>query len=669
MHATTKVDIRTIENTWITLHDGCRLAARIWLPITAEQTPVPAILEYLPYRKRDGTAVRDEITHPTFAARGYACVRVDIRGNGDSEGLMEDEYSAQELADGTEVIDWIARQPWCSGAVGMIGISWGGFNALQIAALDPAPLKAIVTVCSTDDRYADDIHYMGGCLLNDNLGWSQQMLGYSSRPPDPQVVGERWREMWLEQLQRMPLLAANWLRHLHRDAYWAHGSVCEDYSAIRAAVLAVGGCADAYTNAVPRLLANLESPCRGIVGPWEHKYPNLAHNGPASDFLGEALRWWDRWLKNLDNGAMEVPAYRVFMADAMPPCEAYTTRQGRWIGEPFWPADGIEQRVLHLNAGELGPRAGATRTLEICSPQDTGVACGSFCPGMRVGAEMPGDQRVDDGRSLCFDSEPLAERLEILGGPELELEIASDRPVALVAARLCDVQPDGASARVTWRPLNLCHRDGPARPEPLVPGNWYRVRFALNDVAYAFPPGHRIRLALSTTYWPMLWPSPQPVTLRVRAGRSRLNLPVRAPRALDESVEFAPPPEGPTPAREQLRSPASERREINDAADGTRIIETFDDFGATRDPAHGLETGSHVRQTFRIRPHDPLSAEARAAWTHTLGRDAWQVRTETRGRMWSDATHFHLEARLEAYEGERLTSEKDWNEAIPRDGI
>jgi predicted acyl esterase len=198
--------VREIENLWIELSDGVKLAARVWLPEDADEKPVPAILEYLPYRKRDGTIVRDQLTHPYFAGHGYAAVRVDMRGNGDSEGLMEDEYTKQEQDDAVEVIDWLSKQSWCTGKVGMIGISWGGFNGLQVAARKPPALKAVITLCSTDDRYADDIHYKGGCLINENLGWAATMFAYSSRPPDPAIVGERWRAMWLERLENEPFL-------------------------------------------------------------------------------------------------------------------------------------------------------------------------------------------------------------------------------------------------------------------------------------------------------------------------------------------------------------------------------------------------------------------------------------------------------------------------------
>ncbi|MGA0923649.1 MAG: CocE/NonD family hydrolase, partial [Lutimaribacter sp.] len=250
----------------IVLSDGCRLSARVWMPEDALQAPVPVILEYLPYRKRDGTCARDALTHPYFAKRGYACLRVDMRGNGDSEGLMEDEYSPQELADACEVIAWAAAQPWCNGHVGMMGISWGGFNALQVAALQPPALQAIITLCSTVDRFADDIHYKGGCLLNENLGWGATMWAYSSRPPDPALRPD-WREMWLQRLEAEPFLPALWLSHQRRDAYWQHGSVCEDFGALKAKVLAIGGWGDSYKNAVPQLVANVAG-AKGIVGPW-----------------------------------------------------------------------------------------------------------------------------------------------------------------------------------------------------------------------------------------------------------------------------------------------------------------------------------------------------------------------------------------------------------------
>ena len=297
-------DTTQIENTWILLSDGCRLAVRLWLPQDAEQHPVPAILEYLPYRKRDATAERDALNHAYFAANGYASVRVDMRGCGDSDGIILGEYQQQEQDDALEVIAWIADQPWCDGDVGMIGISWGGFNSLQIAALDPPELKAIITHGSTDDRYTDDAHYIGGSLARVNWGWGQMFMNVLSLPPDPELFGPDWRKEWLKRLEAVGPVTHNWTRHQRRDSYWQHGSVNEDYSLIKCPVYAVGGFVDGYTNAVPRLLENLKVPRKGLIGPHGHNVPDEADPGPAIGFFHEEVRWWDHWLKDINTGIM-----------------------------------------------------------------------------------------------------------------------------------------------------------------------------------------------------------------------------------------------------------------------------------------------------------------------------------------------------------------------------
>ena len=226
-------EVRQLDYVWIPMRDGARLAARVWLPEDAESDPVPGILEAVPYRLSDGMATRDVLIHPYWAARGYACVRVDLRGSGESDGVLEDEYHPQEQEDLLEVIAWIAAQPWCTGAVGMTGISWGGFNSLQLAARRPPALKAVITLMSTDDRYADDVHYKGGCVLaTDLLHWSTCMLHWQCQPPHEAAVGERWRELWEQRLAANRPWVHTWLAHQRRDAYWKHGSVCEDYSAI-----------------------------------------------------------------------------------------------------------------------------------------------------------------------------------------------------------------------------------------------------------------------------------------------------------------------------------------------------------------------------------------------------------------------------------------------------
>ncbi len=365
-------EIIEFPDVGITLSDGTRLSARVWCPADAEDNPVPAILEYLPYRKRDGTVGRDAITHPWMARRGYACVRVDIRGNGDSEGVMTDEYSPQELADGVEIINWLAAQKWCTGKVGMMGISWGGFNALQVAALQPEPLKAIITLCSTADRYNEDIHYRGGCLLGENFDWGSVMLSYSSRAPDPDLVGEKWREMWLDRLEADTFLPSIWLNHQTRDDYWKHGSICEDYSAVKAATLAVSGWGDAYKNTVPQLVENLSAPVKGINGPWMHKYPHIAAPEPRIGFLQESLRWWDHWLKGENTGVESDPDYRMYLMDGVRPKTWYEERAGRWIAEQKWPVELPATRLFFDANCKLSEKARGFNT-RVASPQHCGL--------------------------------------------------------------------------------------------------------------------------------------------------------------------------------------------------------------------------------------------------------------------------------------------------------
>ncbi|GGH58101.1 CocE/NonD family hydrolase [Frigidibacter albus] len=652
---------------WITLPDGTRLAARLWLPDGAADSPVPAILEYLPYRRRDGTAPRDQLTHPYLAGHGHACLRVDMRGNGDSDGLMADEYTAQELADGVEVIDWIARQPWCSGAVGMMGISWGGFNALQMAALAPPALKAIITLCSTVDRYADDIHYKGGCMLGENLGWAGTMWSFSSRPPDPDQRPDDWRELWLSRLENEPFLAATWFRHQRRDAYWRHGSICEDYSAIRAAVMAVGGWGDSYKNAVPQLVENISAPVRGIIGPWIHKYPHFASPEPRIGFLQEALRWWDRHLKGLDTGVDEGPAYAVYMLDGGRPATWYSHRPGHWVAEPVWPRPDAQpaQFVLgHSPQGHGTLGSGAPFEVPLASPEHCGMDSGEFC-AIFLGPEMPGDQRRDDALSACFDSAPLGQT-DILGAPTLRLRLKSDRPVAHVAVRLNHVHPDGASTRITWGVLNLCHRTSHAEPEPMIPGEETEVEVPLDHIAYRLPEGHRLRVAVSSTYFPMIWPSPRPVTLTLTGGA--LDLPVRPSGDGDEIT--LPEAEAAAPLQlEVIRPEAHIRRSEIDQQSGRISLVIEDDFGEARDTTHGLISGSVLRERWEICPDDPLSARALTDWTQVIERNGLRLRTEARTELFADATDFHLSGRVEAWENDRLIYARDVSETVPRDHL
>ncbi|NNK50063.1 MAG: CocE/NonD family hydrolase [Xanthomonadales bacterium] len=667
--------IRETENTWITLTDGTRLAARIWLPVEAADRPFPALLEYIPYRKNDGTAIRDAIRHPYLAGHGYACVRVDLRGSGESGGILYDEYLQQEQDDCLEVLEWIAAQAWCTGSIGMFGKSWGGFNSLQVAARRPPQLRAVITIGFTDDRYHDDVHYMGGCVLaSQMLPWAAVMFGYNAQPPDPRWVGDEWRDLWLERLDKTPPYVETWLQHQRRDAFWKHGSVREDHGAIEVPVYAVGGWGDAYNNSIPRLLAGLSVPRKGLIGAWSHNYPEEGVPGPAMGFTQESLRWWDHWLKGKDTGVMDEPMLRSFILESEPPATHYTERKGHWVADPSWPSPCIKEEVSYLTTD------GAANTLaEAPETSDHLNFRGQLCHGFHCGewgnffsrGEFPPDQRTEDGECLAFTAAPVTEPVTILGNPEVDLELAADKPNALVAVRLCDVAPDGSSVLVSWGLLNLTHRDSDENPEPLEPDKRYRVTVQLRMAGYELATGHRWRIGLSPTFTRHAWPSPELVTLKLIPGEgSRLRLPVRAPQAPDLDLPDFEPAEISAPLGvSAVRSPRREHTVTQDHVNQWITFRQVNDEGRWRFIDHGLEMDHSSTEIFRVREGDPLSTRQQIRSAIEFQRTDWRVRIETDSVMTASATHFHLSSQLDAYEGDTRVFTKCWTRDIPRDNV
>ncbi len=670
-----------IPHQIIRMRDGCELSARLWLPVDASSQPVPAIVEHLPYRKRDGTIARDELTHPWFAGHGYACIRVDMRGNGDSQGLMSDEYTEQELDDACQVIAWASAQSFCNGKVGMMGISWGGFNSLQVAARCPPALKAIITLCSTVDRFADDIHYKGGCLLGENVGWAANMLSYSSRPPDPMLVGDQWRKLWLERLENMPFLASIWLAHQRRDDYWKHGSVCENYPSMTAAVLSIGGWHDGYRNTISHLVTNVQAPVKGIVGPWIHKYPHYAGPQPAIGFLQEACRWWDRWLKDVPTGVESDPDYRVWLMDSVAPKRWLPERPGRWVAENSWPSNNIEIQawtlcesrgdkhegsVGYLEATKNAALASSTRVLNaiVNSAQTCGQAGGEYFP-FAFGPELPDEQSADDAQSVVFDSPALVESQDIIGAPTVTFSLKTLGTAGNLVVRLCDLRPDGASALITMGLLNLKHHQSFETPQRKLEPGIVDVSLALDQIAYRIPKGHRLRVAVSSAYWPFIWPSPEACGFLLTSGN--LDLPVRSgmPATHDE-VSFEAPEAAKPWHEEPLRDSTSTRDVLRDDVTGMVSTHITNDFGESRDMQHGLVSGSATHERWSIHPQDPLSAEVVIRWEQNGGRDEWQWSTSVVMSMTCDAQHFYLSGHLVAREGQEEVFEAEYSDAVVR---
>lgn len=657
---------RVVEhpNLWIPLPDDARLAARLWVPEEAERHPVPAIIECIPYRKRDATSVDDERMHPYFAGHGYAALRIDLRGSGDSDGVLEDEYLASEQDDIVAAIGWIARQPWCDGNVGMMGISWGGFNSLQVASRRPPALKAIIAVGATVDRYHDDVHYKGGAILNEHFGWAASSLSFMSRPPDPAIRSD-WREQWHYRLKRQPFVAENWFAHQVRDDYWRHGSVCENYSRLRTPILAITGWADAYVNFVAELLEHADCPRLGIVGPWPHAYPHVAMPGPTIGFLQEAVRWWDHWLKGIDRGIMDEPRYRVYCQQFANADNRAFSMPGEWMAEPCWPSPTVGSQSWHLRSGRLvcDPEVPADKRTRLKAPQDTGWQCGEYIPHCS-GPEIAGDQRLDDARSLCFDMPIADDALVVLGRPVLKLRVSVDQPQANLIVRLCDVAADGRSQRVSYGVLNLCHRDSHETPSAVPIDTPLDVSIPLNQLCHRFLPGQSLRVSVTTAYWPLVWPSPRAVTLTLDESASRLELPIRGDNGLPTPT-FEPAVHS-GPVRHRMTRAGDNQRAIRQSQDDDWTqLEIIDDFGEiTYD--HGLVNGAHADERYGIDPTDPATATMRKHWVQCFRRQDWEARTETRAELCCDTDWFYMEARMKAYVGAECVMERHWQKRILR---
>lgn len=658
----------TIENQWITLADGTRLAARIWMPEGTETDPVPAVFEFLPYRKRDGTCSRDESTYPVFAAAGIAGVRVDIRGSGESDGVIDGEYTELELANACELIAWIAAQPWSNGSVGMMGISWGGFNCLQVAALRPPALKAVISIASTTDRYNDDIHFKNGCHLSAQLSWAATMLAYQSRSPDPEIVGDRWRDMWMERLEKEPFFLEEWLEHQRRDAFWQRGSIGEDFSAVAIPSLVIAGWADGYRNTPLRAVEGMPDRSKALIGPWIHKYPHFAWPKPRADFHGEAIAFWNHWLRGKVNETDAVPQVRAYILEAVKPAPHRHADPGFWIAKPQWSLPEMQTFCVEASGSltQGHPKADAPpHNVTLKSPLDTGTAAGEWFT-LKPDAELAGDQRSDDAGSLTFETPPLTGALDVLGRPELSIVLSSDAPVANLIARIVDVHPDGSAARVTFGVLNLTHRNGDTDPQPMVPGESTAVRLVLDACGYRFRPGHRIRLSLSSAYWPMVLPAPTDVELTLNIRSLGLFL----PRLADYQTFEMKQPDNPNPLPTYIEhAPSVTRRQVlRDLSANRTDYKIYEDTGLFEHPDTGLSTRQLRDEIWSISPGDPLSMTGTAIWTCDMQRPGWFVRTVSTSRIACSATHWLIRASVVAYENNNPVFEKTFpQKAIPRD--
>jgi predicted acyl esterase len=533
-----------MERVWIPMKDGVRLAATLYMPDGRKPGErFPALLDYLPYRKDDGTAAGDYPKNAYFARRGYVGARVDIRGFGASEGHPTDrEYSEQEQLDGEQVFHWLATQPWSNGKVGMYGISWGGFNALQMAMRNPPELKAIIAIDATEELFHDDIHYIDGLMHVDefelNMDMAPGMAGAPDYTLDEKVLGPRFE-------------AAPWsleyFRHQRDGLFWR--SPVRPLSEIKVPCFVIGGLADGYRDSIPRMLEQVKAPIRALIGPWNHSFPNDADFGPRIEWREDAVRWWDYWLKGRDTGVLQDPKLVIFMRNYFPPDPNLESVPGDWRAVKGWPPEDQKQSTMYLQPNHtLGARASGADVHRLKYVPSIGVEAGFWW------GELLSDQRPVDAFSLVYDSEPLEEDLAIMGRPHALLRASADAPLANWFARLSDVAPDGQVTQITGAGLSGAQRDSMTDPTPLEPGKVYSLDIEMHLATWVFPTGHRIRVSVSNALWPMVMSTPYNMTTSLQLGGrdgSRLMLPV-VPLHGEKAPNISPPQ--PSEERTDLKS-------------------------------------------------------------------------------------------------------------------
>ena len=659
------------EHVVVPASDGVALSVNLFLPASAAG-PVPVILNMDPYRKDDWQKGWDLSLAAYFAERGYAYARLDVRGTGSSGGVALDEYTAAETQDGHDVVEWLAAQAWCTGSVGMWGLSYGGFTSIQVAATRPNGLKAIVPIQATDDRYTDDVHYVGGAMTVSELSqYAVSQVAMNAMPPLPEAWGEGWLDAWRERLDATPVWLFEWARRQRDGPYWRQGSLRPDDGRIEAAVLSIGGWMDGYVDAAIRMQASCANAAgvRTIVGPWVHGLPSSAYPAPNIDWLHESVRWFDRWLKDEPNGADLEPPLTWYHRDPTPPERFPKRLDGSWRAAA-WPPSPPEVRRFVLDAGSLSAAAAAGEGVDTFAHKPTaGVRGGSLCWGAGHPPNgLAADLRLEDDAGPTYVSEPLAEPLDVLGMPVAVLHVSAARPVAHLVVRLGDVAPEGSIEQVSEGILNLTHRDSHTDPTPLEPNRLYEVRVPLRAAGYRFPAGHRIYLGIASAHWPVVWPSPGAGELSIHRGpsaSSSLELPL-APAGgdgLDPPAFRSEPPQLVEIGRE-TSVPAT--WETVEEADGSITIRTYE--AATSTLPDGVSTlYVDERLEMTASASDPGRGRFENACEYRLDRGGMKVDIVADGTTVATEAAFEMDVSIRVdLDGERFF-ERAWHEVIQRD--
>ncbi len=647
----------------IPMRDGITLFATAWFP--EGSGPFPAVVMYDPYRSSDFRTMARGKLFRYIARHGYVMLHLDVRGTDASGGIVTDEYLPQEQEDGFDAIEWLAAQPWCNGNVGMWGTSYAGFTSIQVAMHRPPHLKAIVPIYATDDRYTDDVHFVGGALhaICDLPTYATAMVCMNALPPH-ESVGAEFSKIWQAHLEGNEPYQFAWLAHQTDGPYWRHASLRPNYERLSCAMYLVGAWHDPYHNSALRAFQHCSCPKKLLVGPWGHVFPDWGVPGPSINFVDQMVRWFDQWLKGIDTGIMQEPPVTVYMQEYDLPSRQRRRTSGYWRSEPALPIPGFREMKLYLGSnGTLGVEVGRAGQDMFPYRATVGATNRTWADTPPIGPAI--DQRPDELYSLVYTSNPLDESLEILGQPRVALTFASTAPVVNVVCKLCDAAPDGASALITWGVLNVTHRSSHANPQPLTPGESCQLEIELDATGWVFAQGHCIRLDISGSDWPNMWPSPYPAENTIRWGGqsgSCLTLPTvsaKPPEVLDlgESplgvkgyVVGAAPPKFlvihyPTSEQATFEVSASERGQL---------------------PGEGVEMAFDWHSSFTVSDRDPAHATLSADHRMSITRRGLKTMAHARSLLEStlDAFHLSIDLRVTVHDVERFT--RHWMKSFPR---
>lgn len=651
-----------IKNVRIPMRDGIHLGADLYVP-SGSNEPLPVVMEYIPYRKDE--VAPGERFYGVLPERGYIVARVDIRGTGASEGTVVDEYVEQEQLDGYDAIEWIAAQPWCDGHVNMMGISYGGFTALQVATHRPPHLTSIIPMYFTDDRYTDDCHYRGGHMRQyyDVSFYGNFMIAYNAMPPYPEWT-PNWAEIWDEHLASNEPYMLTWLRNQVDGPYWRHGSVGDIADRIACPVLIIGGWRDGYPNPPLRLYEKLQVPKKAIIGPWNHAVPDVAVPGPRIDHLHEVARWLDHWCKGVDTGIMDDPPVVVFMQTHERPDADRLDAAGEWRAETAWPVAGASERTLHCAAdGRLEETPGERGDDRLEYDARVGVTAGLWSGGLQFG--QPGDQRPDEALSAVYTSAALDEPLSILGRVTADIAFTTTASVLGFSVSISDVAPDGTSHLVAKGMLNGTRRRSLTDPEPLVPGERTDLRIEVDCTAWRFEAGHRIRVAIANADWPNVWPTPEPATSLLQRGPDgcRITLP-----AVPHHGSADPPAYVPSPValgRHALRTPPPTWDVIHNALTRRTTVRIHEE-GEER-----IDATTSVHRDFDLETvvdaDRPARATAYGRHSSTIRRTGYVTRAISTVLLEGTETHFHLTINLEVKVNDMQHHARQWTASVPRE--